>query len=55
MRVSLIPIILFEIKIIIAGYLSFWLVCIIDKPKIIVYDMSINTDNFWYTANTLQC
>nr|DAY72935.1 MAG TPA: hypothetical protein [Caudoviricetes sp.] len=25
MRVSLIPIILFEIKIIIAGYLSFWL------------------------------
>lgn len=40
------PIVLFEIKIIIAGYLSFWLFRITDKTVIIVYDMSINTDNF---------
>lgn len=39
------PIVLFEIKIIIAGYLSFWLFfCVLDK--IIIYDMVIDIDNF---------
>lgn len=48
MRVSLIPIVLFEIEIIIAGYLSFWLLRIIDKTIIIIiiYNMVINIDNF---------
>lgn len=38
MRVSLIPIVLFEIKIIIAGYLSFGYFCVLDKIIIIIYN-----------------
>lgn len=40
------PIILFEIKTIIAGYLSFWLFCVLDKIIIIINNMVINIDNF---------